>query len=123
MRKCYRLTDLGRKELKNEKARWASIQSALRKLWAAAQAVDGRRARTNMFDLEKAVKARKKGLAENQALEDTDFIELEAALRDEVADRVRRGEDVEEAFRLASAGKGESKDIGAEFFKVHSARG
>ena len=40
MRKYYRLTDLGRKEFEIEKARWVSVQSALRKLWATAAAVD-----------------------------------------------------------------------------------
>ena len=40
MRKYYRLTDLGRKEFEKEKARWTSIQSALRKLWAMAPAAD-----------------------------------------------------------------------------------
>jgi PadR family transcriptional regulator PadR len=36
MRKYYRLTALGRKELEVEKARWLDIQSALRKIWATA---------------------------------------------------------------------------------------
>jgi len=40
MRKYYRLSDLGRKELEKEKARWTSIQSALRKLWATAAAAE-----------------------------------------------------------------------------------
>ena len=40
MRKYYRLTELGRKELETEKARWTSIQNALRKLWATAPAAD-----------------------------------------------------------------------------------
>jgi len=40
MRKYYRLTNLGRQEFEKEKARWISIQDALRKLWAAAPAVE-----------------------------------------------------------------------------------
>ncbi len=40
MRKYYRLTDRGRKELEVEKARWLDIQNALQKLWKTAAAVD-----------------------------------------------------------------------------------
>ena len=40
MRKYYMLTDLGRKELEVEKARWINIQEALRRLWAAAEAIE-----------------------------------------------------------------------------------
>jgi DNA-binding PadR family transcriptional regulator len=40
MRTYYRLTDLGRKEFEIEKARWVNVQSALRKIWATAQAAD-----------------------------------------------------------------------------------
>ena len=61
-----------------------------------------------MFDLEKAIKAWKKGLAKNEALEDTYLAELEAALRDEVADLVRRGEGESEAFRRVSRRDGGS---------------
>jgi putative ABC transport system permease protein len=75
-----------------------------------------------MFDLEKAIKAWKKELASNPSLEDTYIYELEAALRDEVADRVRRGEGPEEAFRRASSEMEEAKAIGAEFAKVRRPR-
>ena len=75
-----------------------------------------------MFDLEKAIKAWKKELAGNPSLEDTYIYELEAALRDEVADRVRRGESPEEAFRRASSEMEEAKAIGAEFAKVRRPR-
>jgi ABC-type antimicrobial peptide transport system permease subunit len=71
-----------------------------------------------MFDLEKAIKAWKKEMAKDQALEDTYLAELEAVLRDEVADLVRRGESEEEAFRRAAAGMGEGAAVGAEFAKV-----
>jgi len=40
MRKYYHLTDLGRKEFEKEKARWTTIQSALRKFWATAAAAE-----------------------------------------------------------------------------------
>jgi putative ABC transport system permease protein len=71
-----------------------------------------------MFDLEKAIKAWKKELARNPALEDTYISELESVLRDEVADLVSQGESEEEAFRRACAGMGEASEIGAEFSKV-----
>jgi len=76
-----------------------------------------------MFDLEKAITSWKKDLAKNQALEETYISELEAVLRDEVADLVRRGLSGEEAFRRACSAMGESRDIGSEFSKVrHSDR-
>ena len=40
MRKYYVLTDPGRQELAAEKERWISIQDALRKFWAMAEALD-----------------------------------------------------------------------------------
>jgi len=75
-----------------------------------------------MFDLEKAIRAWKRSLEKNPSLEDTYISELEAALRDEVADRVNRGESPEEAFRQARSGMGEPKAIDAEFAKVRSPR-
>jgi putative ABC transport system permease protein len=75
-----------------------------------------------MFDLEKAIKSWKKELAKDQSLEDTFLAELEAVLRDEVADLVRRGESEEEAFRRASSGMGEGPAVGAEFAKVRRPR-
>jgi len=75
-----------------------------------------------MFVLEKAIKAWRKELAKDQALEDTYLAELEAVLRDEVADLVRRGGSEEEAFRRASSGMGEGAAVGAEFAKVRRPR-
>ena len=75
-----------------------------------------------MFDLEKAIRNWKKDLAKNPSLEDTYIAELEASLRDEIADRVKRGESPEEAFRQASAGMGQPKAIDAEFAKVRTPR-
>ena len=75
-----------------------------------------------MFDLEKAIRAWKRSLEKNPSLEDTYISELEATLRDEVADRVKRGESPEEAFRQARSGMGEPQAIDAEFAKVRSPR-
>lgn len=36
MRRCYRITDLGRKELAVEKERWININDVLEKFWATA---------------------------------------------------------------------------------------
>jgi DNA-binding PadR family transcriptional regulator len=36
MRRCYRITDLGREELSVEKQRWLNIHDVLEKFWAAA---------------------------------------------------------------------------------------
>ncbi|MEN6310439.1 MAG: ABC transporter permease [Acidobacteriota bacterium] len=71
-----------------------------------------------MFDLERAVREWKKGLAGKPALDETYILELEAVLRDEVADLVRRGHSEEEAFRRVRAGMGEDSAIGSEFSKV-----
>jgi putative ABC transport system permease protein len=76
----------------------------------------------NMCDLEKAIRNWKRDLAKNPSLEDTYIAELEASLRDEVADRIRRGENPEEAFEHATADLGEPKAIDAEFAKVRSPR-
>jgi len=40
MRKYYRLTSLGRKELAVEKEQWLSVHDALKDLWAAAETAD-----------------------------------------------------------------------------------
>jgi PadR family transcriptional regulator PadR len=37
MRKYYIITDLGRKELEVERARWLNIQNALKRLWEMAE--------------------------------------------------------------------------------------
>jgi len=75
-----------------------------------------------MFDLEKAIQTWRKELATSRHLEDSYVSELEAALRDEVSDRVRHSEPVEEAFHAASSGMGEVRAIGKEFAKVRSRR-
>ena len=40
MRKYYRLTSEGRKELEAEKSQWLSVHAALLKAWRAAEAAD-----------------------------------------------------------------------------------
>ncbi len=75
-----------------------------------------------MFDLETAIREWKKALAANPGLENGQRAELEACLRDEVADLVRRGRSPEEAFRQVSAEMGKAEDIGYEFFKVYAKR-
>lgn len=40
MRKYYALTDLGRRELEVEKARWLSIHGAFLRLWTPAEGAD-----------------------------------------------------------------------------------
>ena len=71
-----------------------------------------------MFDLERAIKSWKSGLAKSPSLEDTYVAEIEAVLRDEVAALVRGGMTEEEAFRQASVNMGEASAIGEEFQKV-----
>jgi putative ABC transport system permease protein len=75
-----------------------------------------------MFDLETAIRQWKKALAANPALEDGQRAELETCLRDEIADLVRRGLSLEEAFRQVSTEMGKADEIGAEFFKVYAKR-
>ena len=75
-----------------------------------------------MFNLEKAIGAWKKDLAKKRSLEDTYLAELEAVLRDEVADLIASGAVEEEAFLRASAEMGESREIDREFAKVRSSR-
>ncbi len=71
-----------------------------------------------MFNLEEAIKAWKKNLAKNPALEDTYISELESVLRDEIEDLIRGGESEEKAFQRASSEMGDVEDIGTEFSKV-----
>jgi len=75
-----------------------------------------------MFDLETAIKEWKKALAANPGLEDGQRAELEASLRDEIADLVRRGRSPKEAFRQVSTEMGSPDDLGYEFFKVYAKR-
>jgi len=76
-----------------------------------------------MFNLDKVIREWKKELAGKPALDETYISELEAVLRDEIADRVRGGESEEAAFRASIAGMGESRTIGREFSKVRRPRG
>jgi putative ABC transport system permease protein len=71
-----------------------------------------------MFELEKAIRAWKKELSKNPALEETYIFELESVLRDEVADLVRSGISEKEAFQQTSSDMGKTQEIGKEFSKV-----
>jgi putative ABC transport system permease protein len=71
-----------------------------------------------MFDLERAIKSWRRGLAKSQYLEDSYIAELEMVLRDEIAALISGGMSEEDAFRQASADMGETSAIGDEFEKV-----
>jgi len=73
-----------------------------------------------MFDLNDAIRQWKKSLASNPGLEDGQRAELEACLRDEVADLVRRGFNPEEAFARVTKEMGSAEAMGLEFFKVYA---
>ncbi len=76
----------------------------------------------NMFDLETAIKKWKRGLAESPVLEDGYRDELEAHLRDKIADLIGHGANPEEAFHEAVAAMGGSEKIDSEFFKAHTTK-
>ena len=71
-----------------------------------------------MFNLERAIRSWRRGLAKSPSLEDTYVDELEAVLRDEIAALVRGGTTEEEAFRHASSEMGDAAAVGDEFEKV-----
>jgi len=75
-----------------------------------------------MFDLETAIKKWKRGLAESQVLEDGYRDELEAHVRDKIADLTGQGANPEEAFHEAVAAMGGSEKIDDEFFKAHTTK-
>ncbi|MCJ7681641.1 MAG: ABC transporter permease, partial [Candidatus Aminicenantes bacterium] len=79
-----------------------------------------------MFNLDKAIQTWKKDLAGKSPLDDTYIYELEAALRDEVADLVSQGIREEDAFERVRTEMGDMPEIGREFSKVrrpHRRRG
>jgi putative ABC transport system permease protein len=75
-----------------------------------------------MFDLEAAIRGWKRGLTNSPVLEDGYREELEAHLRDKIADLVGQGIKPEEAFREAVAAMGGSEKIDSEFFKAHTTK-
>jgi putative ABC transport system permease protein len=75
-----------------------------------------------MFDLEEAIRNWRKALHKIESMEDGHIEELEAHLRDEIEDRISRGENQEEAFQKAAANIGTILDIGAEVYKAHTRR-
>jgi putative ABC transport system permease protein len=75
-----------------------------------------------MFDLETAIKKWKRGLAGSLVLEDGYRDELEAHLRDKIADLIGQGANPEEAFLEAFSAMGRSEKIDSEFFKAHTTK-
>jgi len=71
-----------------------------------------------MFDLEAAIKKWRTGLAGSLTLDDGYKTELEAHLRDKIADLIGQGSNPEQAFREAVAAMGGTEKIDAEFFKA-----
>jgi len=75
-----------------------------------------------LFDLDKAVREWKKGLKSDPSLEEAFIAELEAGLRDDVEELVRRGMTEEQAFRQVAAEMGRPEDVGAEFHRAYASR-
>jgi putative ABC transport system permease protein len=73
-----------------------------------------------MFDLEHAIRNWRKALHKIESMEDGHIEELEAHLRDEIEERVSRGESKEEAFQKAVTSIGTILEIGAEVYKTHT---
>jgi putative ABC transport system permease protein len=70
-----------------------------------------------MFDLERAIRDWRKSLHKIEAMEDGHIAELESHLRDELEERLHRGEKEEEAFEKAVTNIGAILEIGAEVYK------
>ena len=75
-----------------------------------------------MFDLETAIATWKRELAESPVLEDGYREELEAHLRDKIADLIGEGANPEKAFHEAAAALGGNEKIDFEFFKAHTTK-
>ena len=75
-----------------------------------------------MFDSESAIKEWKRRLAESPVLEDGYRDELEAHLRDKIADLTAQGANPEEAFQEAVAAMGRGEKLDAEFFKARTTK-
>jgi putative ABC transport system permease protein len=75
-----------------------------------------------MFDLERAIKQWKQGLAANQAMEDGYVVELEGHLRDRIEELARQGVSPQDAFQQATSTMGGADEAGSEFYKAHTVR-
>jgi len=75
-----------------------------------------------MFNLEKSINEWKKSLRQSPAFEDGHIAELEANLRDEVEELVRRGITPADAFAEALATACLPAKLGAEYIKARSSR-
>ncbi|HDR16633.1 MAG TPA: FtsX-like permease family protein [Desulfobacteraceae bacterium] len=75
-----------------------------------------------MFDLENAIREWKKSLFKEPGIEESDVIELEEGLRDEIEELCQEGLSEEEAFRRVTAEMAPSDVLGSEFYKVRTTR-
>lgn len=75
-----------------------------------------------MFNLENAIRELKKSLLKDPGIEESDVIELEEGLRDEIDELCREGLSEEEAFRQAVAEMAPADVLGSEFYKVRTTR-
>src|SRR4051812_38658206 len=71
--------------------------------------------RSNMFNLENAIKGWRRQLAESGITSAEILDELEGHLRDEVEEQMRSGETPENAFKSAITQVGHSRELGREF--------
>ncbi len=78
----------------------------------------GKRKKDESFDLEKAVTEWSRKLRRGGALEDGMIAELSAHVMDEVEDRIRQGENPEDAFRAVTESVESADVIGAEYHKT-----
>ncbi|MDH5707032.1 MAG: ABC transporter permease, partial [Candidatus Aminicenantes bacterium] len=75
-----------------------------------------------MFDLENAIREWKKSLFKDPGIEESDVIELEEGLREEIEELCEEGLSEEEAFRRVAAEMAPANVLGAEFYKVRTTR-
>ncbi len=75
-----------------------------------------------MFELEDAIRKRRKRMEADPALEPGHIAELESHLRDKVDDLISRGRAPEQAFDAAVRALGETGLIGSQFFKATTPR-
>jgi len=75
-----------------------------------------------MFDLENAIREWKKSLFKDPGIEESDVIELEEGLREEIEELCQEGLSEEEAFRRVAAELAPADVLGTEFYKVRTTR-
>lgn len=75
-----------------------------------------------MFDLENAFRKWKKNLLKNPGIEESQAIEIEGELREEIEELIAAGLSEEEAFMRVTAEVAPADVLGIEFYKVHTTR-